>query len=1532
MINSSQNKNIEIDSPSNNMDKIIQAVLLEAEAIYQTRLKPTLITAGLVVLGLVFFIVYSNNNHQNFWGTDVNYKIDIEREYSESSQKFFATNNQIEQIYSDVLKQDQEEIGEAVAFANENLMAVSSLDENELMTVQILKNKNGQWQESYSFSYETASTTNHEIPDTEIPTDSDDLLFGASLSFYGNNVLVIGAPGWQGPAIEDNTDTTDVYEGDDGTNRGSVYVFQYNGSTWVLTSTIRGFEPQAHFGSAVDFSPMGILAIGAKSGTYVACPSNYSDTDHVVPSDEDEDGDGNIDEDDTKTISRIAIACAAVHFYESDSIQSISQWNKIDTISTNIAPGGSFGNSVAFADDNLIAIGARLQQAPNRVSGEGYTRRPGAVHLYAKNSDADWTKELVISDFNTTNPGSGKYQIELEDLDGFGQSVSFFGTDTLVASALYKGTLYVLQKSNNSWEQITTIEGHKLLAGNPLGISTLNERALSFGHAINVYGDTIAVTHTSDHHNHLLAQGVINLLDLTTFLPETTWHYTYINDANCDANDFLNSPIAYTEGDSITPPGDKEGQRLCFKADSGSEGIEYFASSIIDSSVPQFSTPSLTISEDGVLSIYFNEKIRQIDDGEIDEDWVQTNVGSLDITLHGQTTSVTITLNHENVSSEINSGNSMVSVEHINDRTILKVQIDTANSNFPPATEPSATAPHTYEISLVNFEDSADNAQLTALTAEQEIADYADSTPIITITVGDDQSINTADNLADGESILQYVWLNQSEACDSTTSFNAATTYTENDSIRLEESHNGQQICFKATNGTDSSLTNYKAYQVDGVDRSAPIIDVNLTTTSISATDADTDTTTWAYVILDSNSCDSTTDFSSADTYSEEGAILAVDETDSTQANKYYCFKSTDNQNNIGYKSSSQIAGSPTIQKITLSNEGQNLFGIGGNLAFYIHFDEPVIYNGTERSIYLHVNSQTDPNNLNAYKENTSDLQNGVLSLRYVVLGGDSTSNLQIVEIILADGTTIRDADGNDAILDLSGLTLLDKNDQARIVEIDGFKPTITLTQPSNMSAWGIEKVVSAIDDEDNNDANWDYHFINAEAIGNDPHGQSLEIRCYLGDFLPSNDIGIPYNEGDEIILTEENNNHYICFRSRRPQPELWDILNRDRAGVVSDLIQNIDNTLPAVALDNKNEQITAAANDLGGSGLRPDSLVYKMVNAAEDCIESTFDSGTTIYEGPIEITSAEKGKYFCFKVEDLVGNKSYANIVALERPSNNRRPDNRPPNIEVTNPDTEPATYKVVSATSDSSDVEDSSWRRKIYDSNTENCDSKLIAYDASPYTAGEEIILDDEMYNGQSICFSVSDDDGNTAYASSEVIEGIDRTAPSIVITIDDNELIAIDDDEDETYWRYKIIEEYIDCNLEALENAQTYVEGNAISLTDHENYKICFEIKDKLGNTNYQDSSVFIITQDVSTLNLDVSLEDEKPADEAEEDSPTIHPAPTQPEPADEEPDEESTEEDNTDQESNNISSWLLLSGLLLLLIIFFIIKRRKDKDDE
>ena len=1520
------------------MKKILQNLHLELEAIYHTNMKFVTLVAISIISVLSFSLLATGNTLNNLHqsgddenSSDLNYSIAIER--TGISQEFLATNNEIEQIYGNTLSSEQNSMGEAVAVANDNLMAVSSISKDDLLIVHILEKSNKQWQETYSFSYEATSSTNYEIPHSERPHDTDDLLFGSSLAFHGNNLLAIGAPSWQGPAIEDDTSTTDIYEGDNGGNRGAVYVFQYSNNTWSLVSTIRGTEPKGKFGSAVSFSPSGELAVGAKSNTafYNDCPKYYSDTEYTIPANEDTDNDGDVDEDDTTTTYYISAVCPAVYLYERDSGQGVAQWNKTDTIRVT-RDEVSFGNSVAFGDDNLLAIGAVLQYAPNRVSGEGYTRRVGAVHLYTKDNNGDWSEKLVISDFNTNNPGVGKYQIELEDLDYFGQAVGFIDPSTLVASINYTGVLLVFEESGSSWSKTAEIKGHELLAGNQLSTNN-NNRAHAFGYAISTYNNLIVATQPKDHYAEKAdlstTRGVVNLLKWTTFQSGTTWHYVYINDNNCSADDFSSSPTSYTEGDSITPPSDKEGFRLCFKADNGTSQ-EYFASlQVIDITSPEFANPALDVSKDGVLSIYFNEQVRKLDDTEIDEDWVQTNVDSLQITPDGQSSATSVSLNHDG-SSTLNNGNSLISIEHIAGKTILKLQLDTADTNnFPLSSDPSSTTPHEYSITMYNLEDFSDNAQ-TSLTAEQEIEEYVSSTPSITITDGSDQSIIVTDSLGSNESTLTYVWQSQEDACDSTTDFNSAYSYIEGVSIRLEEAHNGRQICFRSINNEDTSLKSYKAYDVNGVDRSAPTLTVTMTTTAISAGDDD-ETNTWSYVVIDSKTCDSSVDFTSATTYTED-TELTIDTSDtSTEANKYYCFKAVDSQDNAGYGVSSQIAGSPKIKKITVSGQGQDLFGIGRELVVFIHFDEPVVLNTSQRSVYLSLNSQTEPNSLNALRPGSHDLANGIVGFYYITQIGDSTDNLQVLEIVTNNNSGIQDADGNDAILDVSNLVIVGRGDQPRTIVIDGFKPTITLTAP-DLSTLETTKKISGVDDDADNDDTWDYYFFNHEQLSN--NFQPAEIGCYLGDFLSGGyGNGTPYHEGDEIILTEENNNQYICIRSRRAKQELWDRANdRDRAEAVSSLITNIDSTPPVITTRISGKTLTVNVNDV--NEIDSTSLIYKLIDAEAECDETALASGTSTYANGDTITIEESfyGSRFCFTAADVIDNTSWEKSDIFVKPTRRRTADRTPPNIIITNPDdSTPETTKIISATTDSSDADEDSWRWKAFDPDQDDCNSDLMNTGINIYDAGEEIVLDSEIYNNQKICFGVSDNDDNTAYDSTSVITSIDRTTPSIVITIDGDQISAVDNDDEQTEWRHLIVDENTPCNVGTMSDSQVYQEGSIISLAAYPNNKVCFKVQDAAGNTGYRDSAAFAIIQEIEGLNLEISQDD---TDEPEIDNRNNDQSP-EPEDRPEDRPEDNSQEDTDGEENDGASSfnpWIILLGLLVLLIIIFIIAKRRKDDEE
>ena len=1441
-----------------------------------------------------------------------------------ASQAFFATDNELEQLFDFAIDDSLQDFGQAVSMANGKLMAVSSDDaEGRMIVLLLAKGSDGRWQESYRFSYDSAASNNYQIPDSETPTDSDDLRFGESLAFYGTSVLAVGAPGWQGAARADDTSTTDVYEADDGTDMGAVYIFRLQNSGWSLAGTIRGTGVQGEFGSAVSFSPAGKLAIGAPAMKSDSCPVEFVTESFTVPANEDVDGDNDIDADDTKQISNLAASCPAVHLYEKDN-PALSQWSKTASISASSPEERGFGHSVAFANDDSLAIGATLQYAPSRIAGEGYTRRLGAAHLYAKNSNGAWIKELVVSDFHTTNPGSGKYQVELEDLDRFGQALTFMDADTLVVSGQYKGTLYVLEKSAAGWSQTAAIEGTKLWTGEPLRTNR-DGYASTFGQSLSAHGNTLAATSLNGTES---SDSLVNLLKFDTFR-SSDWHYSYISDDSCDSQDFINSPTAYTEGDLIVPPAEHEGMRFCFKADSGSRGVEYFASEIIDLSAPQFASPSLGISENGILSIYFNERVRQLDDSELDEAWVRANVSSLDITLHGQTSPTTITLNHANSSSTLNSGNSFADVSHSGDQTVLRLQIDSTDASFPPATAPTASAPHTYSIKLKNFEDLQHNSQTAEVTAEEQITGYVDSPPVITVEAGNDQSVSASDNLT--SSSFVYVWLDSSADCDETATFNGAIPYTEGSSVHLEEAHNGRQLCFKATNGNDSSLVGYKGYQVSGVDRSPPDIKVVLTTTAVSATATDVSSVSWDYLLLSSRTCDDTTDFASATAYTE-GSEIAVDSSPgSSQANKYYCFRAADSHGNVGYKASGQIGGSPTLQKITVAGVGGNrdLHGIGANLVIRLHFDEPIFVIGSERLIYLHVNSQDSPNSLNGFKAADSDLTNGVVALRYVVQRDDSTNSLQVLEILLdGDGDSIRDGDGNDAILDLGGLVVVDDNGDPRDIVIDGFKPTISLTQP-DMSVWTATKIVSAVDDEPGNDSNWDYYFIPAETLDHNPSSWPQEIRCYLGDFLDASDQGTPYTEGEDIVLTDEHVGKYLCLRSRRAQSEFWDSWNRDRAGAVTQLIQRIDGSPPLISLRSGSGTLTPIVSD-DASGVKDGSLFYELIGAEETCDADVFDGDETAYVSgqAIDIPIEYYGSRLCFTASDELDNAAYepSGILRANRPD---RQDRTPPTIVVEDPgNSDPARSKTVSADTDSTDAVDSSWIYKVYDQDEDDCGQALMSEGADAYRGGQTLILADEAFNGLSVCFSVSDEDGNEAFASSGVISGIDRQPPAVSVSLEDGNAVAVDDDDGPTTWKYRIILGSLDCDREVLEagRSQDYVEGGPVSLNSHEGRKACFKATDEAGNSGFGDSDIFRVPTGQTGL-----TSESPPADDNSDDGQADGQL-QQRQPSKEVISKVVSGNDKPETDDSFLVWWLLLSGAIFLIVLFFISRRRQPDEED
>ena len=98
---------------------------------------------------------------------------------------------------------------------------------------------------------------------------------------------------------------------------------------------------------------------------------------------------------------------------------------------------------------------------------------------------------------------------------------------------------------------------------------------------------------------------------------------------------------------------------------------------------------------------------------------------------------------------------------------------------------------------------------------------------------------------------------------------------------------------------------------------------------------------------------------------------------------------------------------------------------------------------------------------------------------------------------------------------------------------------------------------------------------------------------------------------------------------------------------------------------------------------------------------------------------------------------------------------DTTAPIINIVNPNTAPASSKVISATDN--DAEETVWTYKQIRSTT-ICSELIFPISSSLYTEGAQLIFSNAGDNDTKICFSVTDLAGNVAYAESTIITGIE------------------------------------------------------------------------------------------------------------------------------------------------------------------------------
>ena len=393
-------------------------------------------------------------------------------------------------------------------------------------------------------------------------------------------------------------------------------------------------------------------------------------------------------------------------------------------------------------------------------------------------------------------------------------------------------------------------------------------------------------------------------------------------------------------------------------------------------------------------------------------------------------------------------------------------------------------------------------------------------------------------------------------------------------------------------------------------------------------------------------------------------------------------------------------------------------------------------------------------------------------------------------------------------------------------IGIDSSVPQVTITQQPAFGAARSKSVTAQVNDAGN-----------IASFGYLLHGSNV---------CPPSPSGLTaYTSGSEVTLGESANNMFVCFYAT------------DAAGntgqAVSQLVSGIDATTPQVSITAqpasgvaKSKSVTATASDNVGVA----SFGY-LLHTSNTCPASSAGSTAHTSGSPVTLGESANNMYVCFYATDAAGNLGQAvsqQVTGI---------DSQLPVVTVTvQPVSGAARSKSVTATA-SDNVGVVSFGYQL--SSSSFCPSSPSSLTA--HTSGTPLVLSAESDNNMFVCFYATDAAGNTGQAVSQLVAGIDTTAPQLTLAIDQTNLIV----NRTTTLRITATETIADFDLDDItESAATVASLSSLSgsgrfytatVTAHREGNASFSVAagrftDTAGNSNTQPSNTVSIVADLET----------------------------------------------------------------------------------
>ena len=673
----------------------------------------------------------------------------------------------------------------------------------------------------------------------------------------------------------------------------------------------------------------------------------------------------------------------------------------------------------------------------------------------------------------------------------------------------------------------------------------------------------------------------------------------------------------------------------------------------------------------------------------------------------------------------------------------------------------------------------------------------------------------------------------------------------EDRTIDLDEGDIGDWFCIRAADSHDNY--GYHSIRIRAVDATEPQVEVDRedNTLEASTTAEDINDSSWQYAISEANdrfNCDDSNDdlnFNSASS-SNDTVELSEDDDD-----KYYCFRVADKAGNHGYGRSQQIydvEAAPEItilqhtadKRLEISTDATDVDGLTWGWAIFT--TDPGDCSSVRYTDISH--SQITTNTRRIYVNNIVDTQNN----KYYCFRVADTSDVYgtnygygkhrydltapSIRFELANNVLTVISDDSDVNAASWAYAKFDRAVDCKGATIDQALPyrKVTLSEADNDSY-----LCFKVTDKNGNVARERYQVAGIEddsipaidivqskyaiiATSADKDLDASTWRYALAPSEPYCDLGhrltLVKNSGalNKVDLTKVSKTYtWVCF-------EVAD--KNDNKGFAK---LEIDRQAPTILIQQNNIVLVVESED---EDLDLRSWAYAKSDSA-DCDKNVSFTKLDFTSKKIsfDLTAADSGKYFCFKVADKVGNEVYgstridqanvsAPVIRFSQDNNN-----------------------VLSVSA--ANVDASSWAYARSKSDL-NCSGEgSLIFNAA--AAGNARLILSVEDNGYWYCFKVRGNNGVDGYAKI-LVDNIDTRAPKVK-AVQKGDIVLATAGESVVSWHYVVLPGG-KCGPAAFDAAAKVNLGNQTTVDAMDDGLVyCFRATDASGNTGYDSIRVKI-----------------------------------------------------------------------------------------